>query len=105
MQLAIAIVLFGFLGYAGYTLYTNYRGSTQTGWHRYLDAAEGSATILWAKVSMIVASLAGGLASIADYFNEPTVGAAIQKYMTPTTASALGIIFAVVTIWARKRTL
>lgn len=105
LQLVAIAIFIGILGYLGYTLYTQYRASSATGWHRYLDAAEGSATILWQKFVMVVSVAAGGLASIAEYFNEPSISSAIQAALKPQYVAAFMVFVAVITIWARKRTL
>lgn len=103
MQLVFAIAFVAMLSYAGWTLYTEYSQSQATGWRRWLAAAEGSATILWSKAVMIFGALTGLLVQVSDYFNEPAISAAIQKYMTPQVWSAVVVMITVVTIWARKR--
>ena len=105
MTIVFAIIFVAFLSYAGWTVYTEYRASTNTGWKRWLDAAEGSATILWAKFVMAVGALAGGLSQFADYLGEPSISSAIQSVLKPQYVAAFVIFVAVVTVWARKRTL
>jgi len=105
MAMVIAAVLLIFLGYAGWTLYHQYRASTKTGWQRYLDAAEGSATILWAKFVMGVGAFAGLLSEAAEYLNEPSISSAIQSVLKPPYVAAFLVFVSVITIWARKRTL
>jgi len=106
MQITFAIVFFAAIAYAGWTLYSEYKNSTENpGWHRWLDAAQGSATILWSKFVMLVGSLTGLLVSVTDYFNEPAISNAIKTYMTPQAWTAVMLAVTVITIWARKRTI
>jgi hypothetical protein len=105
MQIIFAILFVAMLSYAGWTIYTEYSASKETGFHRWIDAAEGSATILWSKFVMIVTALAGLLAEGADYFNAPGVGDAIKAVMKPEYVMAGMILISLVTVWARKRTL
>ncbi len=105
MQIILLCIFFGIFGYVGWTLYSQYRASTATGWRRYLDAAEGSATILWQKFVIAVTALAGVLSQAADYFNDPSISSAIQSVLKPQYVAAFTIAVALVTIWARKRTL
>jgi hypothetical protein len=103
------IVFVGFFAaiqvYVAYTLYKSYRASTKTGWHRYIDAAQGSVTILWSKFSMAVTALAGLIATLADYLGDPSIGQAIKSYLKPEYVAVFVVAVQVITIWARKRTL
>lgn len=54
---------------------------------------------------MIVGSITGAAASAADYFNEPAIADAIKSVLKPEYVAAFTVFVAIVTIWARKRTL
>ena len=105
MQIVMMVILLGALAYTAWTLYSQYRASSSTGWQRYLDAATGSATILWQKFVIAISALAGLLSQTAEYFNEPSISNAIKSALKPEYVAAFMVFVAVITIWARKRTL
>jgi hypothetical protein len=74
-------------------------------WHRCLTAAKSSATILWARFTIVVTALATCLIQLADFVNAPSVTAAITTYLKPCVVAAIMVTVAVVTEWARRRTL
>lgn len=80
---------------------------TETGsfWQRTLKAGKDSATIVWAKVVLVVGGLVAVLDRIANLFGDPSLVTQIQQYVTPQIVSyvMIGIMF--VNVWARFRTL
>lgn len=105
MQAVILIILLGIFAYVGWTYFHAYQESTATGWRRWLNAAQGSATILWAKFCIFVGALAGLLSQAADYLGDPSLSQAIQTQLKPQYVAIFIILVSVVSIWARKRTL
>lgn len=105
MTLLLALIPLGILAYVGWTIYSEYKASAKTGWQRWLDAAEGSATILWAKFVMGVGAVTGALTSLADYFNEPSISSTIQSVLKPQYVAVFVVFIGIITVWARKRTL
>jgi hypothetical protein len=81
--------------------------ATETGsfWQRTLKAGKDSATIVWAKVVLVVGGLVAVLDKMATLAGDPTLAAQIQQYVTPQIVSyvMMGIMF--VNVWARLRTL
>ena len=105
MTIIFILIFAGLLIYDGYVLYTQYRASTSTGWQRYLDAAEGSATILWARFSRLVAALAALIAMVPDYLGDPALSQEIKANLKPEYVVLFVVGVQAITIWARKRTL
>lgn len=91
--------------YGIYEFVTSYKASTNTGFQRILDGARGSATILWVRFVFIVGMGIDAMAALADFLGAPTVSAAITQYGDPKMVAALMIVIAVVTEFARRRTL
>jgi hypothetical protein len=86
-------------------LFPRLSGIDRDGWRRWLNAAQGSATILWAKFCIFVGALAGLLSQAADYLGDPSVSQAIQSRSSRNMWRSSLIFVSVVSIWARKRTL
>ena len=101
----IVLVVIAIIGYFGYEFYKGYREATGTPFERAVEAAKGSATILWARFVTLVGLATGGLASAADYLGDPSIGTAIQTYGKPQYIAAALVLIALITTWARKRTL
>ena len=88
-----------------YDLVVNYRATAGSVWHKLVASAEGSATILWARFTVIVTAATGCLVQVANFINAPSVASAITTYLTPSTVAAIMVATAVITEWARRRTL
>ena len=80
---------------------------TETGsfWQRTLKAGKDSATIVWAKVVLIVGGLVAVLDKIATLVGDPSLAAQIQQYVTPQLVSYVMMGIMAVNVWARFRTL
>lgn len=98
-------VLFFFLmlGLINYVIYSFIVGYKRTG--KVLGAFRHSATILWARFVALVGASAGVLAGLADTLNMPEVREVIQSVMKPEYVAFFIIFIAVITEWARSRTL
>lgn len=101
----VVISTIAIIAYFGYEFYKAYRAASGTIFQRSVAAAKGSATVLWARFVGLVGLATGGLASAADYLGDPSIGAAIQTYGKPQYIAAALVLIALVTTWARKRTL
>lgn len=99
------LVLLMLLNWVIYSFFTEYRKAEGTGFERLLNAARGSATMLWSKFCIFVGSLASVAMGAADAFDMPEVKSQIQAYLTPEHTALLLIAVSVVTQWARARTL
>ncbi len=105
MKLAITVALAAFVAYVVFVVVSAWVKTSGSPWQRLLATADESATILWAKFTAVVAVLAGGLDYIADYIGQPEIADAIKALMKPQFVAGFMIFVAVVTVWARKRTL
>lgn len=74
-------------------------------WQRTLKAGKDSATIVWAKVVLIVGGLVAVLDKIATLVGDPSLAAQIQQYVTPQLVSYVMMGIMAVNVWARFRTL
>lgn len=101
----ISLLLLAILIYVLYDFYVNYKGAVGSAWDRALAAGRGSATILWARFTAAVAACAGAAAGLAEFLGSPGVASAIQTYMQPSYVAVLMISIAVISEWARRRTL
>jgi hypothetical protein len=101
LDLPIAILVLYFL----YDAVTGYIAATGTVWERLLAAGKGSATIVWSRFVVMVSGLSGGLVVAADYLNAPGVASAVQSVIQPQYVMAFTVAIAVITEFARRRTL
>lgn len=105
VHLLFTIICFSIAGWMIYTFISNYLVTSGSRIHRARIATEGSATILWARFSMVVGFLVAGLANIADYMNLPGIGDALHEYLTPATVSLVFAGAMIITELARRRSL
>jgi membrane protein insertase Oxa1/YidC/SpoIIIJ len=82
-----------------------YRTAAGTVWHRCLAAGKESLTILWARFTVVATAIVTELAEVADVFNAPGVSAAITTYLKPSVVAAIMVTCALITEFARRRTL
>ena len=102
----IGLGLIAFAGYVVIQFIINYRKTTDaTLTARLITAAENSATILWQQFVMLIASITGALAALANYLGDPTLANAIQQVLKPEYVALFTLVVAFVTVWARQRTL
>jgi len=93
------------IGWIVFTFVHAWISETGSFWQRTLKAGKDSATIVWAKIVLIVGGLVAVLDKIANLFGDPSLATQIQQYVTPQIVSyvMMGIMF--VNVWARLRTL
>lgn len=82
-----------------------YRRTPGSVWDRAVAAGKGSATILWARFVAIVSALAALLVEFADYLNAPGVAEAIKGILQPEYVGLFMVAIAIITEFARRRTL
>lgn len=101
-----AVLGLAIVAYLGFDFVKEYRAAPGSAWDRALAAGKGSATILWARFTMIVGAISTSLVSVADWLNAPGIGDAIKSALSnPKYVAAFLIGSAVLTEAARRRTL
>ena len=105
MQFAIDFVIGLADIYAVGDFIVGYANATGTFWDRALTAGKGSATILWQRLVIFTSGLSALLVELATYFNVPQIDSAIQAVLKPQYIGFFTIAVAVVTEFARRRTL
>jgi hypothetical protein len=100
--LSLTLLRIGWIAFTFVHVWTTETGSF---WQRTLKAGKDSATIVWAKVVLVVGGLVAVLDKIASLAGDPSLATQIQQYVTPQIVSyvMIGIMF--VNVWARLRTL
>jgi len=83
----------------------NYRAATGTRWERTLAAAKDSATVLWSYIVMAGGYLLTFTVNAADAFNLPDVRTWIQGHLTAEMFGIALVTVALVSFFARMRTL
>lgn len=74
-------------------------------WQRALDAAKGSATILWARFTMFLGALSAVAVDASGYLGVPQVADTIKAILAPEYVGPFLVLVAVVSEFARRRTL
>lgn len=83
--------------------YVKAEGST---WDKILASGKGSATLVWSKLVATVSAALLFLADAAQVFDLPQVKEFLTSMQVNTqTIAAIGLVFAVITFIARKRTM
>lgn len=105
IALTVAIVLAVAIVYFVAEFLRDYAKATGTMWERALTASEESATMLWSKIVALIGMGAGSLVGLSDYLNNSTISDAIKAALQPEYVVPFVIFVAVITMYARKRTL
>jgi hypothetical protein len=105
LSIGLLVLTVLMIGWIGFTFVHAWITETGSFWQRTLKAGKDSATIVWAKVVLVVGGLVAVLDKIANLFGDPSLATQIQQYVTPQIVSyvMMGIMF--VNVWARLRTL
>ena len=106
MSLALGIVAALLLVFVVGEFAILYFTSARTGiWRKMLEAGKGSATILWARATMFLGALATVLVDLAGYLGAPGVADTIKAVLAPQYVGAFLVVVALVSEFARRRTL
>jgi hypothetical protein len=105
LQPIILILILAAIGFAVYRVVKRYRAAEGTTWERVLATAKGSATVLWSYIVMAGGTLMGWSVNVADAFNLPDVRTWIQGHLTAEMFGIALVTVALVSFWARLRTL
>jgi hypothetical protein len=101
----VDIAILAIAAYFIFDLVRGYKSAVGSAWRRLLAAGKSSATILWARFTVLVTAAASALVFIADLVNAPQVAAAITTYLKPSIVAAIMVAVALITEIARRRTL
>jgi len=93
------------VGWIAFTFIHAWIGETGSFWQRTLKAGKDSATIVWAKVVLVIGGLVAVLDKIAGLAGDASLATQIQQYVTPQIVSYVMIAIMFVNVWARLRTL
>ena len=99
------VIIAGIIIYFVYDAIVGYKNSTGTTWERILAAGKGSVTILWQRFVVLVTGLSGGLVILAEYLNAPGVADTIKSVIQPQYVAIFVIGMAIISEFARRRTL
>lgn len=105
LALIFALIFGGAAAAMIFLFWKAYLSATGTTWQRILAAAQGSATIAWARFSAFVGMAATALASLADWLNAPGVSDGIKEVLQPQYVALFIIVSGILTELARRRTL
>jgi hypothetical protein len=105
LSIILLVVTMLMVGWIVFTFVHAWVTETGSFWQRTLKAGKDSATIVWAKVVLVVGGLVAVLDKTATLAGDPSLATQIQQYVTPQVVSyvMMGIMF--VNVWARLRTL
>lgn len=101
LALVSAVVLF----YVVVEFFVLYTKATGTVWQRALAATRESATILWARAVMFLASLSSLIVEAGSVLGMPEIADAIKSVLSPQGMAILMIVVAIVSERARRRSL
>lgn len=101
----LAFVMLAVAATLGGLFYRAYRATPGSAWDRALAAAHGSATILWARLVAFISAAATSFAGFAEILGAPAVSDAIRAALTPEYVGPVMIAMALISEWARRRTL
>jgi len=105
LRVILALAAVGLAAYIVTVFVMEYREARGSVWERLLEAARDSATILWQKFVIIVAAGGASLGQFTDLIDQPELKSGIQAAMKPEYVAAFTIAVALISWWARKRTL
>jgi hypothetical protein len=98
-------ILFAILVYVVVDFVRSYRAAAGTVWQRLLASGKESATIVWQRFTIVVASLADAVVWVADLLNAPSVAEPIKSALQPQYVAAFMVAVAIIGEFARRRTL
>jgi hypothetical protein len=105
MKTAVTLIVLAIVGYVVVDFVREWRKAEGSLWDRLVAAGKGSATILWARFTIIVGALADLLVEVADWLNAPGVADGIKMVLQPEYVGAFIVAVALISEVARRRTL
>jgi hypothetical protein len=93
------------VGWIAFTFVRAWAIETGSLWQRTLKAGRQSATIVWAKLVILVGGLVAMLDKLSELAGDQSLATQIQQYATPQVVSYVMIAIMFVNVWARLRTL
>ena len=91
--------------YVIYDAVSSYASATGTVWQRFLAVGKHSATILWSRALIVFGVAVDILSQLADFLGAPGASISLQQYLDAKTLAGIMIGVAVITEYARRRTL
>lgn len=102
----VSLLFVALIAYIVWNVYSQYRTASGTTWERLLSAARNSATMLWAKFVLFVSGFVANLDTIAGMLGGDDAKNFINSYISnPKEIAAIMASIALVSMWARLRTL
>jgi len=105
MTIVLNLILFAALVYVVIDFTRSFRAAAGTLWQRLLATGRESATILWQRFTIALASLADAVVWLAELLNAPGVAEPIKSVLQPQYVAALMVAVAIIGELARRRTL
>ena len=91
--------------YIAFTFIREYREAHGSTWDRLLEAGRDSATILVQKITILISGIGSAAALFGEWFEIPELKQAVQSALKPEYVVAFVVVTALVSWFARKRTL
>jgi hypothetical protein len=105
LSIGILIATLLLIAWIAFTFVRAWTVETGSFWQRTLKAGRQSATIVWAKLVMMVGGVVAVLDRLADLAGDQSLATQIQQYATPQLVGYIMIAIMFVNVWARLRTL
>lgn len=105
MKTAVTLIVLVIVGYVVVDFLREYRNAEGSLWNRLVAAGKGSATVLWARFTVIVGALADLLIEAASWLDAPGVADAVKALLRPEYVGAFIVAVALISEFARRRTL
>lgn len=105
LSIGILVATLLLVGWIAFTFVRAWTVETGSFWQRTLKAGQQSATIVWAKLVMMVGGVVAVLDRLADLAGDQSLATQIQQYATPQLVGYIMIAIMFVNVWARLRTL
>jgi len=105
LSIGILVATLLLIGWIAFTFVRAWTVETGSFWQRTLKARQQSATIVWAKLVMMVGGVVAVLDRLADLAGDQSLATQIQQYATPQLVGYIMIAIMFVNVWARLRTL
>ena len=91
--------------YIAFTFIREYREAQGSTWDRLLEAGRDSATILVQKIAILISGIGSVTALLGEWLDIPGLKEAVQSALKPEYVVAFVVVTALVSWFARKRTM